>query len=95
MTERTRVESALRLLVVALVVGALVASAAAYTGSQACGVSGLAVDQCRDLVRTYATRIGLFAAAATAMMSLFVRGLRQMAAQSESDRAEAVEGPGD
>jgi hypothetical protein len=88
---RSRLESALRLTVLALLVGAAVAIAAGYTGSQACGLSGLAIDECRGLVRTYATRIGVFAAVATAVMALFVRGLRQMAAQADADRRERRE----
>lgn len=81
-------QSALRLFAVALLVGSAVAAAAAFTGADACGASGLGANDCRGLVRTYAIRIGLFTAVATAVMTLFVRGLRQMAAQTEEDRRQ-------
>lgn len=81
-------ESALRLLAVAMLVGSAVAAAAAFTGADACGASGLGANDCRGLVRTYAIRIGVFTGLATAVMTLFVRGLRQMAVQSEEDRRQ-------
>src|SRR5688572_17777686 len=88
MHERTWSRSARNLLMGAALVGSAVAALAAYLGAETCGASGLNANDCRGLVRTYAIRIGLFTGVATAVMTLFVRGLRQMADQSEADRRQ-------
>ena len=80
---------AVRVTLLAVTVGAVVAGAAAVSGAGSCApsagtVSGGAADVvCYHLVRTLAERVGIATAVVTAILALTVVGLSRLAAQQD------------
>ena len=85
-----RAAAVLRLGLWSALVGSLVAVAAALLGVGDCGSTPGFAAECRSLVRTLSIRMGIFAAAGTAVMALFVAGLGRMGAQDDADRRERL-----
>jgi hypothetical protein len=82
---------AIRVVLLAVTVGAIAAGVAAFDGSGACGsaVSGGGGDvECYRLVRVLSERLGLLVAAATAVLTLTAMGLNRLIATSDPSRPD-------
>jgi len=89
-SESPRRKLAVRVTLLAVTVGALVAGAAAVSGAGSCAPSAGTVSSatadvvCYHLVRTLAERVGIATAVVTAILALTVIGLSRLAAQQDA-----------
>lgn len=81
---RSRTKFVAALTLIGVLAGAVVAAASAATGGIAC--RGGSAEECLDLARTLALRVGLVTGLVTVLMLLLVAGLLRMVVQDEERR---------